>query len=255
MPIELTTVPCLADNYAYLCRDEATGKVALVDAPEVDPIVEKLDQLGWSLDTILITHHHADHVDAVDPLREKYHAHVVGSVRDEHRLPKLDRAVDEGDSVMIGQSVGIVFDVSGHTIGHVAFHFPDSKLAFTADSLMALGCGRLFEGSAQQMWQSLSKFHAFDPDTVICSGHEYTQSNARFCLTIEPNNVALQKRAEDIDAKRANGDATVPSRLRDELATNPFLRSHLPEVKTALGMVDADDVAVFTEIRRRKDSF
>ncbi|MFZ1725522.1 MAG: hydroxyacylglutathione hydrolase, partial [Albidovulum sp.] len=172
-----------------------------------------------------------------------------------HRLPRLDEALAEGDAVRIGMDEGRVIDVSGHTMGHIAFHFPDSNVVFTGDSLMALGCGRLFEGTPATMWASLSKLAALPPETLVCSGHEYTQANARFALTIEPGNPALISRSQAIAAARAAGHPTVPSTLAEELATNPFLRADLPEVKAAIDMSDASDAAVFAEIRARKDRF
>ncbi|MEM9198608.1 MAG: hydroxyacylglutathione hydrolase [Pseudomonadota bacterium] len=255
MPLEIVTIPCLSDNYAFLIRDKGRGTVALVDAPEAGPIEAALKARGWGLDLILLTHHHDDHIDGVPALRAAFSPKVIGGKADAHRLPPLDEAVTEGDTVVIGDSEGLVLDVSGHTVGHLAFHFPAAKVAFTADSLMALGCGRVFEGTHAQMWASLSKFLYLDPDTLICSGHEYTAANARFAVTIEPQNDALKTRVAEIDAARAKGEPTVPSTLGLELATNPFLRAGQAEVKAALGLEGADDAAVFAEIRRRKDNF
>ena len=255
MPLELVTLPCLADNYAYLLHNAETGQTALIDAPDAAPIRAALAERGWGLDLILLTHHHWDHIDGVEPLREAFGAKVVGAAADAHRLPKLDLAVQEGDVIDVLGAKAHVIDVSGHTIGHIAFHLPEIGAVFTADSLMALGCGRLFEGTPDQMWPSLCKLRALPADTLVCSGHEYTAGNARFALTIEPDNAALQARAAEIAAKRARGEATVPSLLSEEIATNPFLRSDLPEVKAAIGMAGASDVAVFAEIRGRKDRF
>lgn len=255
MTLLIHTIPCLSDNYAFLAQDQATGKIALIDAPEAAPILAALDKLGWTLDIILITHHHPDHIDGLPALRSKFSPVIVGAAADAHRLPPLDIAVAEGDAVNIGESAGHVLDVSGHTLGHIALHFPGANAVFTADSLMALGCGRLFEGTPAMMWNSLSKLAALPADTIVYSGHEYTASNAKFALTIEPDNLALQTRSQDITTARAARRATVPSSLLSELATNPFLRAHLPEVKSALHMQDADDVTVFAEIRRRKDNF
>ncbi|MEE9452939.1 MAG: hydroxyacylglutathione hydrolase [Paracoccaceae bacterium] len=255
MTLLIHTIPCLSDNYAFLVQDQATGKIALIDAPEAAPILAALEKLGWSLDMILITHHHPDHIDGLPGLCAAFSPVIVGAAADAHRLPPLDIAVAEGDTVDIGESRGHVLDVSGHTLGHIAIHFPGANAVFTADSLMALGCGRVFEGTPAMMWNSLSKLAALPRDTIVYSGHEYTASNAKFALTIEPDNAALQKRSQDITAARAAGRATVPSSLSSELATNPFLRAHLPEVKAALHMQDADDIAVFTEIRQRKDNF
>jgi hydroxyacylglutathione hydrolase len=255
MPLELVTVPCLSDNYAFLLHETATGETALIDAPEAAPILAALDRRNWTLSEIWITHHHDDHIQAADALREATGAKVTGHGKDEKRLPRLDRAVRDGETFNFAGHAVHVMDVSGHTIGHIAFHVPDAGAAFTADSLMALGCGRLFEGTAPVMWESLKKLAALPPETLICSGHEYTQSNARFARTIEPENPALMSRIEAIDAARADGRPTVPSTLDIELATNPFLRADLPEVQEALGMSGYAPSEVFAEIRSRKDRF
>jgi len=255
MTLEIVTIPCLANNYAFLLRDQATGKVALVDAPESYPIQKALQDKGWKLDMVLLTHHHYDHIDGLPELVEEYHPQVIGAKADANRLPPLDLALIEGDTFMLGESEGHIIDVSGHTIGHIAFHFPSAKTVFTADSLMALGCGRLFEGTPEMMWASLSKLAALPADTIVYSGHEYTASNAKFALTVEPDNAALQARAADITAKRAAGIPTVPSTLKEELATNPFLRAHLPEMKAAIGLEGATDAEAFAAIRKQKDNF
>ncbi|MFV1527719.1 MULTISPECIES: hydroxyacylglutathione hydrolase [unclassified Phaeobacter] len=255
MPLEIVTLPCLSDNYAFLLHNAATGQTALVDAPEAEAIKSELDRRGWGLDQILLTHHHWDHIDGVADLRASYDCQIVGARADAHRLPDLDLAVAEGETFScLGEEIHVL-DVSGHTLGHIAFHLPASSAVFTADSLMALGCGRLFEGTADQMWQSLQKLAALPGDTTVYSGHEYTQSNARFALTIDPDNPALQQRCAAIDADRAEGRPTVPSRLQEELDTNPFLRAHLDSVKDALGMGGAPATKVFAEIRARKDKF
>ena len=255
MTLEFETVPCLSDNYAYLVHDPATGATAVVDVPEAGPILEALNRRGWTLTDVLLTHHHWDHVDGLSDLLEAAPARVVGARADEHRLPPLNLAVSEGDRVMIGDEAGEVIDVSGHTVGHIAFHFPDSKLAFTADSLMALGCGRVFEGTMPQMWKSLSKLAALPEETVICSGHEYTAANAKFALSIDPDNPRLISRAEAVEKARSKGQPTVPSVLREELETNPFLRAGDPDLQARLGMSGADPADVFAEIRTRKDRF
>jgi hydroxyacylglutathione hydrolase len=255
MALELVTIPCLKDNYAYLLHDAASGDTALVDVPEAAPILAALAARGWKLSQILITHHHSDHIDGVAEVQAATGAKVLGADADRHRLPKLDRGLREGDTVTVGGETGHVLDVSGHSLGHIAFHFRASGLAFTADSLMAAGCGRLFEGSPQVMWVSLSKLAALPGGTLICSGHEYTTANLKFALTIEPDNAALQARVARVAAAREKGQATVPSRLSEELATNPFLRARLPAVKAGIGMEGQADDAVFAEIRARKDRF
>ena len=255
MPLELVTVPCLTDNYAYLLHDAASGHTTLIDAPEAAPILAALAARGWRLDQILLTHHHSDHIQGVPSIVAATAATVLGAQADAHRLPPLSRALKEGDSVPIGTEQAHVLDVSGHTVGHIAFHLPDSALAFTADSLMAGGCGRLFEGSPALMWSSLQKLAALPGETLICSGHEYTTSNLRFAASIEPDNPALQARIAKVARARAENRPTVPSRLSGEMATNPFLRARLPHIKALIGMPTATDADAFAEIRARKDKF
>lgn len=255
MPLDLVTIPCLTDNYAYLLHDTASGHTTLIDAPEAAPILAALTARGWRLDQILLTHHHSDHIQAVPEIVAATSAAILGAAADAHRLPPLHRALHEGDSVSIGPEMAHVLDVSGHTVGHIAFYLPTAALAFTADSLMAGGCGRLFEGSPALMWASLQKLAALPGETLICSGHEYTTSNLRFAASIEPDNPALQARIAKVARARAENRPTVPSRLSGELATNPFLRAHLPHIKALIGMSDATDAAAFAEIRARKDKF
>jgi hydroxyacylglutathione hydrolase len=255
MPLEIVTIPCLKDNYAFLAHDRATGQTAVIDVPEAAPIAAALAQRGWRLSHVLLTHHHWDHVDGLAALLAAHPATVIGAAADAHRLPPLDVAVSEGDRIVIGSDAGVVIDVSGHTLGHLAFHFPASAVVFTADSLMAMGCGRLFEGTPAQMYASLAKLAALPDETLVCSGHEYTASNAKFAATIEPGNAALISRMEKIETARAQGRPTVPSLLATERATNPFLRAESPEIQANLGLTGADPVTVFTEVRRRKDSF
>ncbi|MFK7836435.1 MAG: hydroxyacylglutathione hydrolase [Sulfitobacter sp.] len=255
MAFDLITIPCLSDNYAFLLRDGDSGEVAVIDVPEAGPIKAELAARGWRATQVWLTHHHWDHIDGLADLLAEHPAQVVGAKADANRLPDLDRAVAEGDKVTLGALEAEIFDVSGHTVGHIAFHVPGASACFTADSLMALGCGRLFEGTPAQMWTSMQKLMALPPKTLICSGHEYTASNAKFALTVDPENAALISRASDIDAARAKGTPTVPSTLQTELDTNPFLRPADPGIRATLGMQTAPDADVFAEIRKRKDSF
>lgn len=255
MSLEIVTVPCLKDNYAYLLRDEGSGIVALIDAPEPKPVVAALEARGWGLDLILITHHHADHVDGVNVLRERFGAKVIGAAADAHRLPELDVAVAPGDTVSVGESEATVLDVPGHTVGHVAFHFAADGALFSADSLMVMGCGRLFEGTPEQMWESLTLMAALPDATLVYSGHEYTMGNVKFALSVDGDNPALIKRAAEIEEMRRDGIATVPARLDLERATNPFLRAADPQFKALHGLESSSDAQVFAEMRRRKDSF
>ena len=255
MPLEILTIPCLTDNYAYIAHDADTGETLVIDVPEAGPVMAALTQRGWTLSHVLLTHHHADHVDGLDPLLKVHPAKVIGAAADAYRLPALDLAVSEGDTIAIGGYRGEIMDVSGHTLGHIALHFPQAQAAFTADSLMALGCGRLFEGSPQVMFQSLAKLAALPPQTWVYSGHEYTANNLKFAFSIEPDNARLISRGEKINAAGKIGLPTVPGLLSEELATNPFLRSHTAEVRKAVGMEHAEDWQVFAKIRTLKDGF
>lgn len=255
MPLEIVTLPCLSDNYTFLLHDSASNETAVIDVPDAAPITEALASRGWKLTQIWLTHHHWDHVDGLPDLLRSYPAKVIGARDDADRLPALDEKYSDGDVFEFAGHTVSVLDVSGHTNGHIAFHVPDAQAAFTADSLMALGCGRLFEGTPAKMYESLCKLNALPDDTIIYSGHEYTASNAAFAVTIDPDNADLIARTADIQARRANGEFTVPSSLQLERATNPFLRADDPAIQDHLNMVGKAPVDVFTEIRARKDKF
>jgi hydroxyacylglutathione hydrolase len=255
MPLELVTIPCLSDNYAYLVHDDETGATAVIDVPEAAPILQALSDRGWRLSDIWITHHHSDHIDGIPELRAATGAKVTGAAADAHRLPPLDLALPDEGSLTIGRHAVETFPVPGHTVGHIAFSIPSARLVFTGDSLMSAGCGRLFEGTPAQMWSSLSRLAKLHPDTLVCSGHEYTTSNIRFALTLEPANPDLISRSKRVAAAREEGRPTVPVTLSEELATNPFLRAHRAELKAAIGQPDAPDAVAFAEIRARKDRF
>ncbi|MCC1480684.1 hydroxyacylglutathione hydrolase [Roseibaca sp. Y0-43] len=255
MPLELLALRCLSDNYAYLLHDAVSGQTAVVDVPEAGPVFAALADTGWALSHILITHHHNDHIGGVEELRAATGAEVWGAKADAHRLPPLDLALAEGDRVAFGGEEAEILDVSGHTIGHIAFHFPQSALVFTADSLMALGCGRLFEGTADQMWTSLSKLTALPDQTRVCSGHDYLAGNAAFAQSVDAANPALAARMDKLDEMRAKGEPMAIATIAEEKATNPFLRASDPQMKAALGMAGASDAKAFAELRARKDRF
>jgi hydroxyacylglutathione hydrolase len=255
MPLEIVTLPCLSDNYTFLIHDPKTGQTAVVDVPDAEPIKAELNKRGWTLSEVWLTHHHWDHVDGLPDLLATHPAKVVGAKADAHRLPSLDLAVSDGDVFDFAGEPVHILDVSGHTIGHIALHLPKSAALFTADSLMALGCGRLFEGTPAQMHASLQKTATMPDETIIYSGHEYTASNAAFAATVDPENAALKARTKDIATKRTNSEATVPSTLQLERETNPFLRANDPAIQKQLNMSGASPVDVFTEIRARKDRF
>ncbi len=248
MPLELVTLRCLTDNYAYLVHGNA-GTV-LIDAPEAMPILTELDARDWGLDAILLTHHHADHIDGVAEIVAATGAKVMGNGADAARLPPLDVSLRPGEDLeILGETVQVI-DVPGHTIGHVAFHFPQSQLLFTADSLMAMGCGRLFEGDAPTMWNSLSRLNALPDDTLVCSGHDYCAGNGAFALSVDPDNRDLLHRLE---ALQMSSEPCAPSTLGVERMTNPFLRVNV--LRGLLDMAGASDVDVFAHLRKMKDNF
>ncbi len=255
MTIEVHQFPCLSDNYGFLVRDVASGAVASIDTPDADAINAALAERGWSLTHILNTHHHFDHAGGNEALKKKWGCQIVGAANDADRIPGIDQRVVEGDVVNLGESKAQVLEVSGHTVGHIAFYFGDDGIAFVGDTLFALGCGRLFEGTPAQMWDSLGKLLALPDDTIVYCAHEYTQANAAFALTVDPANEALVARAADIARIRAAGLPTVPTSIALEKATNPFLRPAADSLRQTLDMTSATDVEVFAETRRRKDHF
>jgi hydroxyacylglutathione hydrolase len=239
MSVSVLPIPHQSDNYAWFLKDAETGTTAVVDPGEAQPIIDFVNAHGGKLDWIIITHHHGDHINGVEGVRAAFGAKVMGARADAHRLPKLDLELAEGDSPMLGAAHGQVFDTPGHTRGHISLLFGDALLC--ADTLFSVGCGRLLEGTAQEMFDSLQKLAKLPGETLVCCGHEYTESNIRFALTVEPENEALQARAKEVAALRRLGEPTVPTTLAQERTFNPFLRA-----KTA---------ARLAEIRTGKDNF
>ena len=248
-------IPCLSDNYAYIIRDEQTNKNILVDAPEHAPIERYLDDRDMNLDFILITHHHSDHIDGINHLKLKYSPKVIGAKRDRHRLPQLDIEVEEGKQLTIGSKTFDIYDVDGHTVGHIAYSLLEDKALFTGDSLMVMGCGRLFEGSPEDMWKSLEKLKQLPEDFLIYSGHEYTKSNIEFAVTVDPQNEKLLSRRRKELEKLQKGLPTIPSTLREELDTNPFLRESELSIVDHLDIANLDPISRFAKIRALKDNF
>ena len=244
MGLEITAIPILSDNYAWLLRDTTSQALAIVDPAELAPVmtaIEREQDKGGRLSLILLTHHHGDHIDAAEAVRERTGAAIVGAVADSRRLPRLDQSVAEGDEVRLGDSVARVMETPGHTRGHISYFFAGTPALFCGDTLFSLGCGRLLEGSPAEMFDSLHRIAALPPDTVVCCGHEYTEANVRFALAAMPGNAAIAARAEEVAALRRAGQPTLPVRLGVEQETNPFLL--------------APDLAEFTRLRTWKDRF
>jgi hydroxyacylglutathione hydrolase len=253
--LEIEPVLCLKDNYAWLAYDRSEGLCAVVDPSEAEPVSRKLKSLGLTLTHILNTHHHMDHVGGNQALKAEYGATIIGPGKDAARIPGIDVGVVEGQTQAVGHHSAKVFEIPAHTRGHIAFWFEADKAVFTGDTLFAMGCGRLFEGDPPTMWASLSKLMSLPDSTRVYCGHEYTEANGRFALTVEPGNADLAARMAEVKAARAVGQPTLPSVMGLEKKTNPFLRPHSPEIRRTLGMEQAKDVDVFAETRRRKDVF
>lgn len=253
MPADVRQFLCAADNFGVLMHDPATGATASIDACEEGPIVAALETEGWTLTHILVTHHHDDHVAAIPALKARYGCTVVGPAADAVRIPEMDQGVREGDTVRVGSLSADVIATPGHTPGHIAFHLPAEGLLFAGDTLFALGCGRLLGGTAPDMWASLGKLAALPDHTRVYCGHEYTLSNARFALAVDPDNAALRQRAAEVEALRREGRFTLPTTIGAEKATNPFLRAGDPAMAERLGLAGRPPVEVFAELRERKN--
>jgi hydroxyacylglutathione hydrolase len=241
----------MSDNYGVLLHSPQTGETAMIDAGDATAAFTALEQQGWALSHLFVTHHHADHIAGLEKIKSQTGCTVHGP----DGITGVDKTLSEGDTFSFAGVDVHVLHTPGHTLDMLNYHLPSESIVFTGDTLFTLGCGRLFEGDAPTMWRSLRKLKSLPGDTWVYGSHEYTQANARFALSVDPNNDALQQRAEQIDKLRAENQATVPTKLADELATNPFLRPDDPAIRDLLGMQDATDEAVFAEIRQRKDNF
>lgn len=253
--LEIQSILVWQDNYVHLLHDKQGGALAAVDPPEAGSVLDVLALRSLKLSHILITHHHPDHIGGIEELKAATGCRVVGARADAHRIPGLDVLVGDGDRVRVGRAEAVVMEVPGHTSGHIAYWFADERVLLCGDTLFGLGCGRLFEGSPADMWTSLLDLRALPDTAQVYCAHEYTEANARFALTIEPDNAALRARADEVRRLRAEGKPTVPSSMGLEKTTNPFLRGDVPALQAALGLGGRPAVEVFAEVRRRKDVF
>lgn len=253
--LEIEQILVLNDNYVYLLHDPETGATGVVDPAVADPVVAALNRRGWRLTHILNTHHHSDHTGGNLELKERTGCTIIGPRADTDRIPGIDVPVGQDDAVRLGNAEARVFDVPGHTKGHIAYWFADSDALFCGDTIFSLGCGRMFEGTPAQFWKSLKALRALPDSTRVYCAHEYTQANWRFCLSVDPDNPVLKARGEEINRLRAKGLPTVPSILGDEKAANPFLRADDPALADALGLSGQPPETVFAEVRKRKDRF
>lgn len=253
--LEIIQIAVLNDNYIYLIHDAISAETAVVDPALSQPVLDILKRKGWTLNYILNTHHHWDHVDANLELKELTHCQILASEADKSRIPGITKGLKQGDKIKLGNQTAHVIATPGHTLHHMVYHFPESNALFCGDTLFSLGCGRLFEGSPEQMWHSLQQLKRLPKNTLIYCAHEYTQANAQFALTLEADNKALQQRVEQIEKLRLNNQATIPSTIEQELATNPFLREDSLTLQQSIQMVGKPAKVVFTKIRQLKDNF
>ena len=253
MPAQVHLFMCLKDNFGVLLHDPGSGRTAAIDAPEAAPVEAALKATGWKLTDILVTHHHHDHTGGIEELKQRYRCRVVAPDGEAGAVPDVDETVREGDTVRVGGLEGRVIETPGHTSAPATLHFAADKLLFAGDTLFSIGCGRVIEGSMDQMWQSMLKLRALPDDTRLYCGHEYTLANIKFAKTVEPDNTALTARERQVQELLAAGKPTAPSTLGEEKAANPFLRADIAEVARAVGMAGAPAAQVFAEIRMRKN--
>ena len=253
MPAKTHLFRCLKDNFGVLLHDPASGATAAIDAPEAAPVEAALKATGWRLSDILVTHHHADHTGGIAELKARHRCRVTAPRNEAARIPDVDATVGEGDIASVGALAGRVIETPGHTAGHISYFFDADRLAFVGDTLFSIGCGRVIEGTPEMMWASLLKLRALPDDTEIYCGHEYTEANIRFALTIEPDNPDLRARAEEARRQIAAGQPTIPTTIGAEKRANVFLRADVPAVAAAVGLAGRPAAQVFAEVRERKN--
>jgi hydroxyacylglutathione hydrolase len=255
MPAEIRLFRCLQDNYGVLLHDAETGATASIDAPEAGPVEAALKQTGWRLTDILVTHHHADHTQGIQALKDKYKCRVTAPAGEATKIPAVDATVREGDTVKLGNLSANVIETPGHTLGHIAYWFHKDKLAFVGDTLFSIGCGRVIEGTPAQMWDSLKKLRDLPDDTQVYCGHEYTLANIKFAVSVDKDNPVLAARQAQAVQEIEEGRATIPVTIGDEKLANPFLRADVPDLASDIGMAGKPAAEVFAEIRARKNKF
>jgi len=253
--LQIEQFMCLSDNFGVLIHDPDTGRTASIDAPDAAAIAAAAKAKDWTLTDIMVTHHHYDHTQGIPALKEEFGCRVTGPKGEADKIPGIDVALSESEAYSFGDYDFDVIETPGHTAGHIVYHSPKAGVLLAGDTLFSLGCGRLFERGAAEMWGGLKKLKALPGETMLYCGHEYTLSNARFAVTVDPHNEALAKRAAEVEALREKGEPTLPVSLATEFVTNPFLRADDPAIRAHLGMEAASDEAVFAEIRKRKDNF
>ena len=253
--MQITPIPCLTDNYAYIIHDSNSKTVGVVDPSDAKPIISFLNKKNLKLNFILNTHHHFDHIGGNLELKKLYNAKVVGFLGDKHRIPGIDITLKDNEEWTFGNSMVKILHIPGHTSGHICFFFEKEEAAFTGDTLFSLGCGRIFEGDHKQMLASLNKIKKLPKNTNIYCGHEYTHKNAEFCMAYDQNNTELKKKFEIIKKLRLKSLPTIPTSLADELNSNIFLRCDQNDIKIKLNMQNQEDFEVFKKIRDLKDTF
>jgi hydroxyacylglutathione hydrolase len=255
MALSVEAFPCLSDNYGYLAHDPETGATASIDVPDTEPVLEALARTGWTLSHILVTHHHADHTQGIPALKAATGAIVIGPAAEVDKIGTLDQTVSPGDRISLGSVTLDALSTPGHTLGHISYSDAAGRNVFVGDALFSLGCGRMFEGTPEPMWEGLARLRALPDETMVYCGHEYTEANARFAISIDGDNTALVKRAAEVSALRVAGQPTIPFNLGMDKAANPFLRADDPGLAARMGLPGASPADVFAAIRKGKDNF